>query len=100
MLLDRLIIPGLEDEYSEIRYRPPSGTFNTARSPENVGRNRYTDVLCYDHSRVELRNEESTAVPEDKEDALGDNCSDYINANYVDGYKQKRAFIFTQGTVS
>jgi len=88
---------GLEDEYSEIRYRPPSGTFNTARSPENVGRNRYTDVLCYDHSRVELRNEESTAVPEDKEDALGDNCSDYINANYVDGYKQKRAFIFTQG---
>merc|ERR1719391_1259782 len=78
---------GLEEEYSEIRYRPPTGTFNTARAPENACRNRYTDVLCYDHSRVQLRNE----------DGNDSEPSDYINANYVDGYKQKKAFIFTQG---
>ena len=43
-------------------------------------------MLCYDHSRVVLSLED----PEDT-------CSDYINANYVDGYKQKNAFISTQG---
>ena len=35
--------------------------------------NRYTDVLCYDHTRVILSTDE---VPE---------STDYINANYVDG---------------
>jgi tyrosine-protein phosphatase non-receptor type 9 len=43
-------------------------------------------VLCYDHSRVILSVEDGD-----------DPCSDYINANYVDGYKQKNAFISTQG---
>lgn len=51
----------------------------------NLTKNRYTDVLCYDHSRVILS-------PEDE-----DPTSDYINANFVDGYKQKNAYISTQG---
>lgn len=57
------------------------------RLKANQPKNRYTDVLCYDHSRVEL--------------AIVDNdpYSDYINANFVDGYKQKHAFISSQGTV-
>lgn len=55
------------------------------RLKANVSKNRYTDVLCYDHSRVILSAEDN------------DSCSDYINANYVDGYKQKNAFISTQG---
>ena len=62
-----------------------SGTFNHARSFENSVKNRYSDVLCYDHSRVILN-------PENNESK-----SDYINANFVDGYKQSRAFIFSQG---
>lgn len=55
--------------------------------PLNQPKNRYTDVLCFDHSRVLLSLDVSAA----------DNVSDYIHANYVDGYKQRNAFISTQG---
>lgn len=54
----------------------------------NLTKNRYTDVLCYDHSRVVLAREDD------------DELSDYINANFVDGYKQKNAYISTQGESS
>ncbi|XP_055303453.1 tyrosine-protein phosphatase non-receptor type 9 isoform X2 [Sitodiplosis mosellana] len=76
---------GLAKEYSEIRSRAPDGTFQQARVRANLAKNRYTDVLCYDHSRVILskQNDETN--------------SDYINANFVDGYKQKNAYISTQG---
>ena len=37
-------------------------------------------------------NNNSTALQDNNE-----TCSDYINANFVDGYKQPRAFIFSQG---
>jgi len=47
-------------------------------------------VLCYDHSRVVLNGEGGEDVGES---ARGD----YINANFVDGYKQARAFISSQG---
>jgi len=76
---------GLHDEYAEIKARAPSGTFNHARSFENSVKNRYSDVLCYDHSRVILNAENNESK------------GDYINANYVDGYKQSKAFIFSQG---
>ena len=76
---------GLMQEYAEIRSRPPDGTFNVAKMKNNLPKNRYTDVLCYDHSRVIL-----SEIDSDKD-------SDYIHANFVDGYKQKNAFINTQG---
>jgi len=77
---------GLYTEYAEIKNKGTDGTFNHARLKGNASKNRYTDVLCYDHSRVILSVEDGD-----------DPCSDYINANYVDGYKQKNAFISTQG---
>ena len=76
---------GLFDQYQEIKSRPPDGTFDHARMTENLVKNRYTDVLCYDHTRVVLTRDDN------------DQESDYINANYVDGYKQKNAFISMQG---
>ena len=48
-------------------------------------KNRYTDVLCLDQSRVVL-----SCIDDDP-------STDYINANFVDGYKQKNAYISTQG---
>lgn len=80
---------GLIKEYAEIRSRQPDGTFEHAKNRSNLTKNRYTDVLCYDHSRVVLSRE-----PDDE-----DPTSDYINANYVDGYKQKNAYISTQGEI-
>ncbi|XP_052902769.1 tyrosine-protein phosphatase non-receptor type 9 [Anopheles moucheti] len=76
---------GLIREYTEIKARAPDGTFTHAKLRNNLGKNRYTDVLCYDHSRVVLSQEED------------DPTTDYINANFVDGYKQKNAYISTQG---
>ncbi|XP_022904212.2 tyrosine-protein phosphatase non-receptor type 9 isoform X1 [Onthophagus taurus] len=77
--------PGLMQEYAEIRSRPPDGNFTVAKIRSNLPKNRYTDVLCYDHSRVILS------------EIDGETDSDYIHANFVDGYKQKNAFINTQG---
>ena len=83
---------GLIKEYAEIRARQPDGTFDHAKMRSNLTKNRYTDVLCYDHSRVVLSHD-AEAGEDDDDDPTGD----YINANFVDGYKQKNAYISTQG---
>ena len=57
----------------------------TYRLPGNTAKNRYKDVICYDDSRVQLRTSPGQG-------------SDYIHANYVDGFKKQKAFILTQGT--
>lgn len=53
--------------------------------PENKHKNRFVNVVAYDHSRVVLNKVE------------GDPDSDYINANYIDGYKQQQQYIASQG---
>uniref|UniRef100_F7DYM2 Receptor-type tyrosine-protein phosphatase C n=2 Tax=Monodelphis domestica TaxID=13616 RepID=F7DYM2_MONDO len=56
-----------------------------ARKPFNQNKNRYVDILPYDYNRVELS------------EVNGDAGSDYINASYVDGFKEPRKYIAAQG---
>ncbi|XP_038601297.1 receptor-type tyrosine-protein phosphatase C isoform X1 [Tachyglossus aculeatus] len=56
-----------------------------ARKSFNQNKNRYVDILPYDYNRVELS------------EVNGDVGSDYINASYVDGFKEPRKYIAAQG---
>uniref|UniRef100_A0A4W3GMQ2 Tyrosine-protein phosphatase non-receptor type 9 n=1 Tax=Callorhinchus milii TaxID=7868 RepID=A0A4W3GMQ2_CALMI len=76
---------GIYEEYEDIRRETPPGTFNCSLQPYNQQKNRYGDVLCLDQTRVKLKS------------LNHDERTDYINASFMDGYKQKNAFIGTQG---
>ncbi len=78
---------GLSEEFKRIRSQPLYSSYDCFKETENGYKNRYRDVVCLDHSRVHLRSELSR----------DERSSNYIHANYVDGYKQKRAFINAQG---
>ncbi|XP_007987231.2 receptor-type tyrosine-protein phosphatase C isoform X4 [Chlorocebus sabaeus] len=56
-----------------------------ARKSFNQNKNRYVDILPYDYNRVELS------------EINGDAGSNYINASYIDGFKEPRKYIAAQG---
>uniref|UniRef100_A0AAZ3R9P4 protein-tyrosine-phosphatase n=1 Tax=Oncorhynchus tshawytscha TaxID=74940 RepID=A0AAZ3R9P4_ONCTS len=78
---------GIYQEYEEIRKEPPTGSFDYSKLLSNQIKNRYSDVLCLDQSRVRL-----CQLCDDE-----DETSDYINASLMDGYKRSNAYIATQG---
>ncbi|XP_042593038.1 tyrosine-protein phosphatase non-receptor type 12-like isoform X2 [Cyprinus carpio] len=58
---------------------------NVGEQEENVKRNRYKDILPFDHSRVKLTLKTSNQD------------TDYINANFIKGIGGPEAYIATQG---
>ncbi|KAL6483453.1 hypothetical protein MHYP_G00083250 [Metynnis hypsauchen] len=82
---------GFEAEFSKLKrqstkYRTEK-TYPTkaAEKQDNVKKNRYKDIVPFDHTRVKL------SLSTSKHD------SDYINANFIKGVFGARAYIATQG---
>ncbi|XP_067936645.1 receptor-type tyrosine-protein phosphatase mu-like isoform X1 [Watersipora subatra] len=75
---------GFKKEYNHI----PWGlkfSHNVAKHPDNKMKNRYGNIIAYDHSRVILKGKNL------------DHDTDYINASYIDGYTTPKEYIATQG---
>ncbi|XP_059925931.1 receptor-type tyrosine-protein phosphatase T [Gadus macrocephalus] len=75
---------GFKEEYEGLA-EGQTAPWETAKKDENRNKNRYGNIIAYDHTRVRLQPLE------------GDPHSDYINANYIDGYHRPRHYIATQG---
>ncbi|XP_038066637.1 receptor-type tyrosine-protein phosphatase mu-like [Patiria miniata] len=77
-------INGFQQDYESIPGEPIH-PWTVAKQDHNKKNNRYNNILAYDHSRVVL-------------ECLEDNPhSDYINASYINGYKQDYKYIASQG---
>ncbi|GAA6098752.1 receptor-type tyrosine-protein phosphatase mu-like isoform X2 [Tachysurus ichikawai] len=74
---------GFKEEYESF-FEGQSAPWDSAKKDENRMKNRYGNIIAYDHSRVRLQSLE------------GEQSSDYINANYVDGYHRPNHYIATQ----
>lgn len=58
----------LQEEWSGLcEYEPDPNKTDVGSLPENMTKNRYSNILPFDHSRVKLKSKEN----------------DYINANYI-----------------
>ncbi|XP_056606528.1 receptor-type tyrosine-protein phosphatase T isoform X12 [Triplophysa dalaica] len=75
---------GFKEEYEGLA-EGQTAPWETAKKDENRNKNRYGNIIAYEHTRVRLQPLE------------GDPHSDYINANYIDGYHRQRHYIATQG---
>lgn len=73
------------EEFNALPVCPIQASCDAASKEENKEKNRYVNILPYDHSRVHLSPLEG--VPD----------SDFINASYINGYQEKNKFIAAQG---
>ena len=59
-------------------------TWEASNREANKTKNRYANVIAYDHSKIPLQPLEG--LPD----------SNYINANFMDGYRKQNAYVATQ----
>lgn len=76
---------GFQREFELLPDRFSDRTTRASDARENIYKNRYPDIKAYDQTRVKLAQIDSIAG------------SDYINGNYVVGYKERKKFICAQG---
>ncbi|KAK9890199.1 hypothetical protein WA026_010310 [Henosepilachna vigintioctopunctata] len=76
---------GFQQEFELLPDRFTDRTTRASDSRDNVYKNRYPDIKAYDQTRVKLSQVDSIAG------------SDYINANYVLSYRERKKFICAQG---
>ncbi|CAH2060863.1 unnamed protein product, partial [Iphiclides podalirius] len=76
---------GFQKEFEMLPECFPDRTTHASEARENQPKNRYPDIKAYDQTRVKLSQVD------------GISGSDYINANYVMGYKERKQFICAQG---
>ncbi|KAM5132165.1 receptor-type tyrosine-protein phosphatase H-like [Mantella aurantiaca] len=76
---------GFAEEYQELSSVGTAQSKRAAELPENRAKNRFTNVLPYEHSRVKLTTINESAT------------TDYINANFMPGYNSTKEFIASQG---
>ncbi|KAM3957291.1 protein tyrosine phosphatase 69D [Aphomia sociella] len=79
---------GFQKEFELLQMLPecfPDRTTHASEARENQPKNRYPDIKAYDQTRVKLMQIDSITG------------SDYINANYVMGYRERKQFICAQG---
>uniref|UniRef100_A0A8C4SA22 protein-tyrosine-phosphatase n=1 Tax=Erpetoichthys calabaricus TaxID=27687 RepID=A0A8C4SA22_ERPCA len=76
---------GFSEDYQSLRSVGTNQSTNAALLLENKNKNRFTNVLPYDCSRVKLQKDQVN------------HCSDYINANFMPGYYSSKEFIAAQG---
>ncbi|XP_054458931.1 receptor-type tyrosine-protein phosphatase C [Anoplopoma fimbria] len=60
-------------------------TVKEAKKACNVPKNRYVDILPYDYNRVQMTT------------GNGEAGCDYINASFIDGFKESKKYIAAQG---
>ncbi|KAI6656528.1 Receptor-type tyrosine-protein phosphatase alpha-like [Oopsacas minuta] len=75
---------GFSEQYDILRQKAPEHDSTVGDLQDNISKNRYKNIYCYDHSRVKLT-------------PLDDTHNDFIHANFVGGYNHEKEYIATQG---